>query len=112
MPIGAPLIGHIERITLVGFGTIDGRPAVVSGSRDGILRLWDARTGEPIGAPLEPHTAGITSVAFGAIDGQLIVSGIYGKTIWLRDARTGRLIGPPFYPPLKGFGPDCDWPPN
>jgi WD40 repeat protein len=68
-------------------GSVDGRPVVVSGSEDGIMRLWDARTGVPIGRPLQ-HAGEVNSVALGAVDGRpVLISG--GQTILLWDAHTG-----------------------
>lgn len=87
---------HRQAVSSVGFGTIDGRPIVVSGSDDTSVRLWDARTGKAICAPLEGHTDSITSVAFGVIDGgEVIVSGSRDNTIRVWDARTGEVIGAP-----------------
>jgi WD40 repeat protein len=37
---------------------------IASGSVDGTLRLWDAKSAQPIGAPLLGHENGVKSVAF------------------------------------------------
>jgi len=72
---------------------------VVSGSQDGTLRLWDAKSGQPIGDPFKGHESSVYSVAFSP-DGLHIVSGSQDKTLRLWDARTGQPIGEP----LKGHG--------
>jgi len=80
----------------VAFGIIDGRPVIVSGSRDAALRLWDARSGAQIGAPLTGHIDRVISVAFGIIDGRpVIVSGSRDAALRLWDARSGAQIGAP-----------------
>jgi len=42
--IGQPLVGHTGSVTAVLLSEKDGRPVVMSGSDDGTIRLWDART--------------------------------------------------------------------
>ena len=87
---------HSEQVTSIAFGMVDGRPVVVSGSWDGTVRLWDARTGQAIGTPLEGHMSWVSAVAFGAVDGRaVVVSGSDDRTIRLWDARTGKAIGTP-----------------
>ena len=47
---------------------------IVSGSRDGTVRVWNAVSGECVLGPLEGHTGVVKSVSFSG-DGKLIVSG-------------------------------------
>ena len=47
---------------------------IVSGHRDGSVRLWDATTCRPIGEPMTGHEDGVNSVAFSP-DGGPVVSG-------------------------------------
>jgi WD40 repeat protein len=71
----------------------DGSRIVESGSGDGgVLRLWDANTGQPLGAPLDGHSQGLTSVAFSP-DGSRIVSGSRDGTMRVWDAETQSVIG-------------------
>ncbi|EMD32072.1 hypothetical protein CERSUDRAFT_99771 [Gelatoporia subvermispora B] len=70
---------------------------IVSGSDNGTLRLWDARTGDEILKPLNGHTSGVTSVVF-SLDGARIISGSKDRTVRLWDASTGN----PILRPLEG----------
>jgi len=74
---------------------------IVSGSWDGTLRFWDAKTGLPIGQPLSGHSDWIRSVAFSP-DGLRIVSGSDDNTLRLWDAGSGL----PISQPLSGHS---DW---
>ena len=70
-------------VTSVAFSP-DGQ-AIVSGSRDRTVRLWD-RQGNPIFEPFKGHENDVTSVAFSP-DGQTIVSGSSDGTVRLWDIR-------------------------
>ena len=62
---------------------------LVSGSLDGTLRLWDARSGNQIGDPFTGHTDAVESVAFSR-DGQRIVSGSDDKTARVWDVHSSQ----------------------
>ena len=62
---------------------------LASGSRDGIIRLWNVSSEQPLNT-LEGHTSEVWSVAFSS-DGKTLASGDAGGTIRLWDAVTGRL---------------------
>ncbi|KAG9027590.1 hypothetical protein FRB95_007586 [Tulasnella sp. JGI-2019a] len=66
--------------------------AIISGSHDNTLRLWDAKTGAAIGKAMEGHTSWVNCIAVSA-DGMTIVSGSDDKTLHLWDAKTGAAIG-------------------
>ena len=86
------LRGHRASVFSVAFSP-DGQ-RVVSGSRDGTMRLWDTQTGNPIGEPLEGHTDSVLSVAFSP-DGQLVISGSSDRTIRVWSSQTQAPIGDP-----------------
>ena len=66
----------------VSFSPVLGDNRVVTGSVDGIVRIWDANTGE-LHKELEGHNYNARSVAFSP-NGKRVVSGSYDKTarIW------------------------------
>ena len=86
-PLGAPLRGHEDMVSCVGFSP-DGK-TLASGSDDTTIRLWDAITGQPLGEPLRGHESAVNSVAFSP-DGKTLASGSYDTTIRLWDTATGR----------------------
>lgn len=86
---------HIASVLSVAFSPDGSR--IVSGSFDGKLLVWDARTGRSIGEPFEGHRGSILSVAFSP-DGSKIVSGASDTTLRLWDAQSGQ----PIRDPLEG----------
>jgi WD40 repeat protein len=64
---------------------------VVSGSLDGTIRIWDARTGMMVMKPLREHIDGVTCVAI-SNDGRFIVSGSRDRTIRIWDFETGEQV--------------------
>ncbi len=79
-------------VTSVAFSP-DGK-RILSSSRDGTIRIWDAATGQPIGRPFNGHEANVNSVAFSP-DGQRIVSGSNDKTVRIWNVATVGAIGKP-----------------
>jgi WD40 repeat protein len=73
----ARLESHEDDITCMAFAP-DGQ-RVVSGSKDGTMRLWDACNGAPL-ACMRGHKGLVTSVAFSP-DGQRIASASVDKTV-------------------------------
>jgi WD40 repeat protein/serine/threonine protein kinase len=65
----------------------DGR-RIASGSQDGTVKVWDAKTGKELPA-IPAHAEQARSVAFSP-DGQFLASGSWDKTVKLWDAQTGR----------------------
>src|SRR6202167_3466909 len=54
--------GHRDHVQSVAFSP-DGKQ-IVSGSRDGTVRIWDIETGQTVVGPFEGHTDWVNSVAF------------------------------------------------
>ncbi|MGH3978553.1 MAG: P-loop NTPase fold protein, partial [Pseudonocardiaceae bacterium] len=75
----------------------DGRTLIVSGGGDGVLRRWDAGTGQPVGEPLAGHTGAIDAVTAARLDDDrtLIISGGGDGVLRRWDAGTGRPVGEP-----------------
>ena len=80
---GEPLMGHHSPVWCVAHSP-DGKH-IVSGSYDGIIRMWDANTGTLVGKPLIGHAQPVASIAYSP-DGQRIVSRSYGNTIRVWDS--------------------------
>ena len=68
---------------------------IVSGSDDGTIRIWNAKTGETAAGPFTGHTGPVLSVAFSP-DGQHIVSGSDDETVRVWNAKTGETAAAPF----------------
>ncbi|KAG9076262.1 hypothetical protein FRC06_009602, partial [Ceratobasidium sp. 370] len=85
-------ISHGTKVMAVAISPDSRR--VVSGSSNGMVRVWDMDTGALVGDPLIGHSAAVASVAFSP-DGRRIVSGSYDETVRMWDANTGGLIGSP-----------------
>lgn len=61
--------------------------ALATGTKDGIVRLWDLRSGKVI-RTLKGHTDAVTSLKF---DSACLVTGSYDRTVRVWDLRTGLL---------------------
>ena len=65
---------------------------LASASLDGIVRLWDADTGQTIGSALKGHTSMIYHLVFSP-DGKKLASTSYNERVQIWDASTGEAIG-------------------
>jgi WD40 repeat protein len=84
-----PFSGYTNAI-LSSALTPDGE-CVVSGSLDGTIRIWNARTGGAVRRPLVGHSDGVTSIEI-SDDGKHVVSGSRDRTIRIWDFETGEQI--------------------
>src|SRR5262245_16113713 len=81
------LPGQQDGATCVRWGPDGGRLA--SGGKDGLVRVWDARTGQAVWT-LEGHAPDVLSLCFSA-DGKLLASsGAIDRTVKVWDTQTGR----------------------
>jgi WD40 repeat protein len=84
--VTATFKGHQHTITCLAFSR-DGA-LLASGSKDGTVRLWDARTREPL-AVLDGHRDMVVTVAFSP-DGKLLASCSHDTAIKLWDTKSGK----------------------
>jgi WD40 repeat protein len=84
------LQGHQDEVRAVAIGSIDKRPVIASGSRDGSVRLWDVGAAAPR-AIMRGHRGWVTAVAIGEVDGRpIVVSGGQDGAARVWDAHTGQ----------------------
>lgn len=86
------IVDNYDRATSVVFSP-DGK-LIVSGSRFGNLRQWNAITGQPLHQPIKAYMGKISLVAFSP-NGKRIVLGSDDKTLRLWDVESGQPIGQP-----------------
>jgi serine/threonine protein kinase/WD40 repeat protein len=98
------LEGHRDGVPSVAFST-DGR-RLVSGSKDGTVRIWDASSGKLLQSCREHHSTPIEAVTFSP-DGRWLASGDVAGTVILRDVLTGAEAArvESWSPALKGMHP-------
>ncbi|KPI18792.1 peptidase C14 caspase catalytic subunit p20 [Actinobacteria bacterium OK006] len=90
------LSGHTGPVREVACTNLDGAPVAVTGDDDGVVRVWDMRTGAPIGQPLTGHAGPVQAVACTNLDGvPVAVTGDDGGVVRVWDLRTGTPIGQP-----------------
>ncbi|KAF8751083.1 WD40 repeat-like protein [Rhizoctonia solani] len=87
-----PISAHKFGITSVAFSPTGSY--VVSGSRDGTMRMWDSQTGQMLFGPFQYDNKWVESVAVSP-DGAHILAGFDYGTIHVWDAATGKaVLGP------------------
>ncbi|KAF5370245.1 hypothetical protein D9757_012009 [Collybiopsis confluens] len=86
------LSGHKDEVTSVAFSPDGTR--IVSGSKDKLVRIWNAENGTAVGKPLKGHTSYVSCVAFSP-NGTRIVSGSWDTTVRIWNADSGIAVGKP-----------------
>jgi len=81
------LAGHWAHVYFVAFSP-NGK-TVISGGRDGTLRVWDARTGAVLHTLTQQGDRELVCSGAVSPDGQTIVSGSWGLRVRVWDANTG-----------------------
>ncbi|MFE5811624.1 WD40 repeat domain-containing protein [Streptomyces sp. NPDC056491] len=95
------LVGHGGPVRAVATAVVDGRPVVVSGSRDNTVRMWDLTTGgqlhDPVTGrndPVSSLTAEVLSVATAEADGKPVAFSLHGDdSVLVWDLATGGAAG-------------------
>jgi WD40 repeat protein len=91
----------LRRLSLVGetfaVGNMNGRPVIVSGDKEGTIRIWDLPTGEPRGAPLvQDKSKGSQSLVLGQLAGRSVIVSATRTTVsttmkvWQIEDHSGR----------------------
>lgn len=81
-------------IVAVAVVVLAGREAVVAGSQDGRVRIWDLSTGAPAGSPFTAHEAGLNTLAVAELHGRAIaVTAGRDRTLAIWDLADGRRLG-------------------
>lgn len=84
------LPGHEGSATSVAFSP-DGL-LLASGSFGGVVRIWDAGTGQLLLSPISGHVAPISGVAFCPPEGQHLATASYDRLVKIWDVTTGELV--------------------
>ncbi|MFD7477796.1 caspase family protein [Streptomyces sp. NPDC059837] len=92
------LTGHTGPVSEVACTNLDGAPVAVTGDDDGVVRVWDMRTGTPIGQPLTGHAGPVQAVACTNLDGAPVAVTGDDEVVRVWDLRTGT----PLRQPLTG----------
>jgi WD40 repeat protein len=93
--LGEPLRGHTAPVTAVAFGTLEGRPIVVSG--DQTVRVWDFASGTRRGTVMRGHRTSVSRLALGTFEGRpAVVSGAINGNVQVWDLTSGRPRGFPY----------------
>ena len=82
-------------LALIAWSGPDG-PMLASGGQDGMIRRWNATTGEPVGDPMAGHTGLVqTLTSWTGPDGPMLASGGQDGMIRRWNATTGEPVGDP-----------------
>ncbi len=94
---GRPVAVRADQVYAVTGVTMGGRPVVISGGNDWMVRVWDPATGDLIRDPFTGHTGPVRAVAAAMINGRpAVVSGSDDRTVRAWDLATGEPVGDPF----------------
>ncbi|MFJ7907199.1 WD40 repeat domain-containing protein [Kitasatospora sp. NPDC096204] len=99
---GSPL-AHDDTVGAVATTVLDGRPLAVTGSADGLVRVWDLAAGEVLHGPLAGHDSEVSAVATAVLDGRPVAVTADEVTLRVWELATGAPLGEPIE--LPGASP-------
>ncbi|MEU6739502.1 WD40 repeat domain-containing protein [Streptosporangium sandarakinum] len=101
--LGPAMYGHSSGFVSPAIGSVNGRPVIVTGGRDDLLRVWDLATRKLIGEPIPAGQDGVDHIELHHWDGKDIAV-VSGGTLRAWDLGTRR----PLTPPIKTQTLDTD----
>lgn len=97
---------NLEIQVTAGVASYEGCIVVVTGCRDGAVRVWDVATGKQVGDPLRGHSGPITAVGAGEFDHRtIIVSGGTEGNVYVWDLEMAHPIAGPLRSRAYGGSP-------
>jgi WD40 repeat protein len=94
--VGNPLTDLTDVVPSLALGELDGRPVVISASKDATVRVRDPASGAPLGDPFTGHTGRVNAVATAVLDGRPVVVSGGDATVRVWDLASGAPVGDPF----------------
>ncbi|GAA4235001.1 WD40 repeat protein [Streptosporangium album] len=95
--LGPAMYGHSNGIVSPAVGSVNGKPVIVTGGSDDLLRVWDPATRKLIGEPIPAGQGGVYHVELHHWDGKDIAV-VSGGTLRAWDLGTRRPLTPPIMP--------------
>ncbi|MFI6324623.1 hypothetical protein ACIBG8_44355 [Nonomuraea sp. NPDC050556] len=92
--LGSAMYGHSSRTVAPAVGMVNGKPVIVTGGSDDLLRIWDLATHKLIGAPIPAGQDGVNHIELHRWDGKDI-SVVSGGTLRTWDLGARRPLTPP-----------------
>ncbi|MER6176422.1 WD40 repeat domain-containing protein [Streptosporangium sp. NPDC001681] len=92
--LGPAMYGHSNRAVSPAVGSVNGKPVIVTGGRDDLLRVWDLATRKLIGEPIPAGQGGVDHIELHHWDGKDIAV-VSGGTLRAWDLGTRRPLTPP-----------------
>jgi WD40 repeat protein len=93
--LAAPLRGHNDSVLALAADRVEGRSVLVSGSRDGTVRLWRVDAPAAAEVSLSPHRSPVHGVGFACMGtgARVAVSADFDGKLQCWDASDGRPVG-------------------
>jgi WD40 repeat protein len=96
LPTGEPVLIWADELTCAALGEVDGRPIVVTGGDDGLVRVVDIRSGQPLGQHWRGHVGPVEAIAVGSLRQRPVaVSGGDDGSVCVWDLDDASSVGQP-----------------